>query len=109
MKLYVALMADARGYYCHVHGKANSWDEFHNQLEDLGVEVIENQTDDYDDWDEEEIYEDLIDINYLRTHTQTTYHTPKYLGIHYLLRLILINNSGVSPRFIVHLLNSNHD
>ena len=38
MKLYVALMADARGYYCHVHGKAMSWDEFHNQLEDLGVE-----------------------------------------------------------------------
>ena len=69
MKLYVALMADRRGYYCHVHGKAMSWDEFHNQLEDLGVEVIENQTDDYDDWDQEEIYEDLIDINYLRTHT----------------------------------------
>ena len=69
MKLYVALMADARGYYCHVHGKANSWDEFHNQLEDLGVEVVEDQTADYDDWDEEEIYEDLFDIAYLRTHT----------------------------------------
>ena len=69
MKLHVALIADRRGYYCHVHGKANSWDEFLNQLEDLGVEVVEDHTDDYDDWDQVEIYEDLIDINYLRTHT----------------------------------------
>lgn len=69
MKLHVALIADARGYYCHVYGKATNWHEFHDQLEDLGVEVIEDQTDDYDDWNEEEIYEDLIDIAYLRTHT----------------------------------------
>jgi len=69
MKLHIALIADTRGYYGHVYGKANSWNEFLNQLEDLGVEVIENQTDNYEDWDQEEIYEDLIDINYLRTHT----------------------------------------
>jgi hypothetical protein len=30
--------------------------------------------------------------------TQTTYHTLRSLGIHYLLRLILISNSGISPR-----------
>jgi len=69
MKLHVALIADARGYYCHVYGKSNSWDQFLDQLEDLGVEVVENHTDEYDDWDEDEIYEDLISIDKLRTHS----------------------------------------
>jgi hypothetical protein len=45
---YVALIADASGRYCHVYGTANAWHDYINQLEDLGAEVVENQTDDYD-------------------------------------------------------------
>jgi hypothetical protein len=69
MPLKVALVTDRTGRYAHVWGEPRTWDQFVDQLEDAGCEVIENQTDDYDDWDQEEIYEDLIDINYLRTHT----------------------------------------
>jgi len=52
-----------------VWGEPRTWDQFVDQLEDAGCEVIEDQSIDCDDWDQEEIYEDLIDINYLRTHT----------------------------------------
>jgi hypothetical protein len=71
MKMHVALIADARGYYCHVWGKAPSWDHFLNQLEDIGVEVIEDQTEESLDngWTEEEIKEDYISIDYLVNHT----------------------------------------
>lgn len=48
---YVALVADHTGRYAHVYGNANSWHQFIDQLEDIGCEVIENQTDDYDDFD----------------------------------------------------------
>ena len=44
---YVALIADASGRYCHVYGTANTWHDYIDQLEDLGAEVVENQTDDY--------------------------------------------------------------
>jgi len=46
---YVALIADYTGRYAHVFGNANSWVNFHDQLEDLGCEVVENQTEDYED------------------------------------------------------------
>ena len=36
------------GRYCHVYGTANTWHNYCDQLEDLGCEVVENQTDDYD-------------------------------------------------------------
>lgn len=45
---YVALIADDSGRYCHVYGTAKDWLDFVDQLEDLGCEVVENQTDDYD-------------------------------------------------------------
>ncbi len=48
---YVALVADASGRYAHVHGTAESWHEYIDQLEDIGCEVVENQTDDYDSFD----------------------------------------------------------
>jgi hypothetical protein len=58
---YVALIADATGRYAHVHGNANSWANFIDQLEDLGCEVIENQTSDYEGC-MEAIEEDCIPI-----------------------------------------------
>jgi hypothetical protein len=45
---YVALVADYTGRYAHVYGNANSWSNYVDQLEDIGCEVIENQTDDYE-------------------------------------------------------------
>lgn len=45
---YVALVADATGRYAHVYGNANSFIQFIDQLEDVGCEVIENQTNEYD-------------------------------------------------------------
>lgn len=69
MKLHIALIADSRGYYCHVWGRANSWDEFLNQLEDLGVEVVEDQTDDAEGCTDEEIMEDYISMDQLKNHS----------------------------------------
>ena len=76
MKMHVALIADRRGYYCHVWGKAPSWDHFLNQLEDVGVEVIEDHTEEAldDGWTEEEIKEDYISIDYLVNHTDYVPH-----------------------------------
>lgn len=45
---YVALITDYTGRYAHVYGNANSWSNYVDQLEDIGCEVIENQTDDYE-------------------------------------------------------------
>jgi hypothetical protein len=69
MPLQVALIADARGYYCHVWGRYNSWDEFHNKLEDLGVEVIEDQSEDIIDVPEDEVMEDYISMDQLINHS----------------------------------------
>ena len=48
MNTYVALIADASGRYCHVYGIAEDWSDYVDQLEELGCEVVEDQTDDYD-------------------------------------------------------------
>ena len=60
---YVALISDATGRYAHVYGNANSWAQFVNELEDIGCEVVENQTSDYDSL--EEIEEDCVTIQEL--------------------------------------------
>jgi hypothetical protein len=44
---YVALVADMTGRYAHVCGTAIDWDSFVDQLEEVGCEVIENQSMDY--------------------------------------------------------------
>jgi hypothetical protein len=65
---YVALVADMRGKVAWVYGNANSWESFVDQLEDQGCEVIENETDDWDN-DEEAIKEDCIHISALMDQT----------------------------------------
>jgi hypothetical protein len=58
---YVALIADATGRWAHVYGNANSWANFVDQLEDIGCNVIENETEDYEGV-MESIQEDCIPI-----------------------------------------------
>jgi hypothetical protein len=67
---YVALIADYTGRYLHVYGTARTWPNFVDQLEDLGCEVIENQSDDYEGYLPEE-YEEAgaIPIGNLLTQT----------------------------------------
>ena len=48
MHTYVALILDASDRYGYVYGIAEDWPDFADQLEKLGCEVVEDQTDDYD-------------------------------------------------------------
>jgi threonine dehydratase len=48
MSHYVALVADATGRYATVYVPGRTWSNVVDQLEDIGCEVIENQTDDYE-------------------------------------------------------------
>jgi len=48
MSHYVALVADSTGRYATVYVPGRSWNNVVDQLEDIGCEVIENQTDDYE-------------------------------------------------------------
>jgi len=73
MQSYVALVADMTGRYAWVYGTAIDWSSFVDQLEEVGCEVIENQTDDYDPIDEltlDDLHEyDVITVQELITHT----------------------------------------
>jgi len=72
---YVALVTDYTGRYAHVYGNANSWVNYLNQLEDIGCEVIENQTDDYDSFDPDDLKEcGVIPINRLVQDTDFVPH-----------------------------------
>lgn len=66
MEQYVALIADQICRYGWVYVKANNWDTAVDQLEDLGCEVIEDQSDDYDFDDlltkEDRLKVDVVDI-----------------------------------------------
>lgn len=73
MQTYVALIADASGRYGHVYGTAIDWPSFVNQLEEVGVEVVEDQTSDYDDIDTLSVDDmkecDVVTVQELTTHT----------------------------------------
>ena len=66
MKTYIALVADEFGAYGWIYGKAPNWSQYVDQLEDLGYEVIENQTDDWVGCSEEEIAEDCMSIEAIK-------------------------------------------
>ena len=78
MKTYVALIADASGRYGHVYGNAVDWPSFVDQLEEVGVEVVEDQTSDYDDVDTlsvDDMHEcGVITVQELTTHTDAVFH-----------------------------------
>jgi hypothetical protein len=48
MTHYVALIADATGRYAHAYVPGTTWSNVVDQLEDIGCEVVENQTDAYE-------------------------------------------------------------
>ena len=52
---YVALIADATGRYAFVWVEAESWDKAIDQLEDVGCEVVEDQTMEYEPEDFESL------------------------------------------------------
>jgi len=73
MQSYVALVADMTGRYAHVYGSAVNWSSFVDQLEEVGCEVIENQTDDYEPIEEQTLDDmhecGVITVQELTTHT----------------------------------------
>jgi hypothetical protein len=78
MEQYVALIADRTGRYGNVYVKANNWDTAVDQLEDLGCEVIQDQSDDYDFGDlltkEDRLEVDVVDIEDLLKQTDFIPH-----------------------------------
>jgi hypothetical protein len=69
MAIHIALIVDRTGRYAHVWGEAPSWSKFVDQLEDLGAEVVEEQTDDWEGSTKDEIAEDCVAINQLLSGT----------------------------------------
>jgi hypothetical protein len=69
MAIHIALIVDRTGRYAHVWGEAPSWSKFSDQLEDLGAEVVEEQTDDWESSTKDEIAEDCVAINQLLSST----------------------------------------
>jgi hypothetical protein len=69
MPIHIALIVDARQRYAHVWGEAPSWDKFCDQLEDIGCEVVEEQTEDSEGSTKEEIAEDFLSVHQLLTGT----------------------------------------
>ena len=68
---YVALIADATGRTAHVYGNTNSWDQFVDELEDIGCEVVENQT---------EEYESLAEIQHCCISTNELVNSSDFVG-----------------------------
>ena len=81
MTHYVALVTDLTGRYANVLVHANTWDQAIDQLEDAGCEVIEDQSEDYEEYGiglfpllEELKSVDVIPINELTTHSDFVVH-----------------------------------
>ena len=81
MTHYVALVTDLTGRYANVLVHANTWDQAIDQLEDAGCEVIEDQSEDYEEYCiglfpllEELKGVDVIPINELTTHSDFVVH-----------------------------------
>lgn len=65
MRTHIALVADQNGRYAHVWGTAQTFSLFHDQLEDIGCEVIEDQTEEWDGCTRDEIAEDCLSVHQL--------------------------------------------
>lgn len=65
MGIQVALVADRSGRYAYVWGQARTFNQFHEQLEDIGCEVIEDQSSDWDGCTRDEIAEDCLSVHQL--------------------------------------------
>jgi hypothetical protein len=72
--IYIALIADATGRYAHVWCDAPTWVQCIDQLEDVGCEVIEDQTSEWEGCTKEEIAEDCLSVNQLINDTTFISH-----------------------------------
>ena len=69
MGIHIALVADRSGRYAHVWGTARTFNQFSDQLEDIGCEVIEDQSDEWDGCTRDEIAEDCLSVHQLLNDT----------------------------------------
>jgi hypothetical protein len=74
MTIKIALVADATGRYAHVWGEPRSWNQFIHQLEDIGCEVIEDQTEDWDGCTRDVVAADCLSVHQLMTHSDFVPH-----------------------------------
>jgi len=74
MSIRIALVADRTGRYAHVWGEPRTWNQFVDQLEDAGCEVIEEQTEDWEGCTRDEIAEDCLSVHQLLTVTDFVPH-----------------------------------
>jgi len=74
MALHIALIADYTGRHSHVYGEARTFHQFLDQLEDIGCEVIEDQTEDWASCHISEIMEDCISVQQLLTESNFVPH-----------------------------------
>lgn len=74
MALHIALIVDSTGRYAHVYGEARTFNRFIDQLEDIGCEVVENQTREWDGCDISEIIEDCMSMQQLLTKSDYVPH-----------------------------------
>jgi hypothetical protein len=72
--MFVALVTDVTGRYAHVWGEARTWNQFIDQLEDIGCEVIEDQTIEWDGCSKQEISEDCLSVHQLLNDTDFVPH-----------------------------------
>jgi len=72
--MFIALVTDRTGRYAHVWSEACTWTQFTDQLEDIGCEVIEDQTDDWEGSSKEEIAEDCLLVHQLLNDTDFIPH-----------------------------------
>ena len=74
MQTHIALITDRTGRYAHVWGTAPTWDQFVDQLEDAGCEVIESQLEDWEGCTTDEIAEDCLSVQQLLNDTDFIPH-----------------------------------
>ena len=74
MTIHVALISDYDANIWHVYGKAETFGTFACQLEDLGCQVIENQSDEWEDCTKAELEEDAYSIAQLLGDPRFTPH-----------------------------------
>ena len=65
MRTHIALVADRSGRYAHVWGTAQNFALFTDQLEDIGCEVIEDQSIEWEGCTRDEIAEDCLSVHQL--------------------------------------------
>jgi hypothetical protein len=75
MARLIGLVTDASGRYAHVWADVTSWHHYVRLLEDVGAEVIENQSADWDGCTREEIASDCLSIKQLLEDTDFMPHS----------------------------------